>query len=188
MKLHLDQIKETPTDHRFEADAAWNAAAVEVMPELVGEGAQPLEVSLRAYRMGGDLLLEGELRCGAVLECARCLTRYCEPLRESFRLVLEPVRARVPPDPEAARALAETGMCLGEELELGWFQGRELDLTRFLLEVIALALPVQPVCKSECRGLCPQCGIDRNEASCDCGHRRESSPFAVLARLRKSES
>ncbi len=187
MKLHLDQIKETPSEHRFEGDAAWNAAAAEVVPELAVEGAEPVTVSLRAYRMSGDLLLEGELRCGLVLECGRCLTRYREPLRETFRLVLEPVRARVPPDPEAARVLAETGMCLGEELELGWFQGREIDLTRFLLEVIALALPVQPVCKSECRGLCPQCGIDRNEASCDCARPREDSPFAVLRSLRQEE-
>lgn len=184
MKLRVDRIKETPGRHEFAGDAAWNAAAMEALPELAGAQARPIEVSLRAYRVGGDLLLEGELRCVAELECARCLKRYRHPLVESFRLVLEPVRARVPPDPEAVRTLAAAGMCLGEELEFGWFQGHEIDLTPFLLEVVALALPVQPVCKTECRGLCPRCGIDRNEASCDCVSPRDVSPFAVLERLK----
>lgn len=184
MKLRVDRIKETPAGVEFAGEPEWNARVAEALPELEGAEARPIEVSLRAYRVGGDLLLEGELRCAAELECARCLKRYGHPLVESFRLVLEPVRARVPPDPEAVRALAETGMCLGEELELGWFQGHEIDLTRFLVEVVALALPVQPVCRADCRGLCPRCGIDQNEASCDCESPRDASPFAVLERLK----
>src|SRR5690606_29976088 len=52
--------------------------------------------------------------------------------------------------------------------EMGWFHGPEIDLRALLREVVALALPVQPLCRESCRGLCPACGVDRNVEPCDC--------------------
>ena len=52
-------------------------------------------------------------------------------------------------------------------------------------KVVALAIPVQPLCREECRGLCPQCGVDRNRETCDCAAPRDASPFAVLATLKE---
>ena len=43
-----------------------------------------------------------------------------------------------------------------------------IDLAPMVLDAILLELPLAPLCREECRGLCPSCGIDRNEASCDC--------------------
>ena len=48
----------------------------------------------------------------------------------------------------------------------------------------ALALPVQPLCREACAGLCPRCGADRNTAPCACSKVRPESPFAALASLR----
>lgn len=217
MKILVDRLKGTPTDFRFEPDDPGWAEARDVVPELSGELAETPTASVRAHRMGADLYLEGELDGALELECSRCLARYRHPLHEPFRLVLEPAGARVPSEPEAARDLARLGMCLGEELELGWLQGPEIDLRAFLREVVALALPVQPLCREDCRGLCPRCGADRNVEPCRCrpersqedegaregkagaepgtrppGEREESkrsrSPFAVLEALRRSEN
>ncbi len=105
--------------------------------------------------MGQDVYIEGALTGALAPECARCLVRYREPLREPFRLVLEPAGTRVPAEPDAARELARHGMCLVDELDMGWFQGHEIDLGSFLREVLTLALPVQPLCREDCRGLCP---------------------------------
>ena len=88
-------------------------------------------------------------------------------------------------EPEAARDLSRIGMCLGDELEMGWFQGPEIDLRSLLREVVALAIPVQPLCKDECLGLCPRCGADRNRETCDCEAERPASPFAALEALRR---
>jgi uncharacterized protein len=118
------------------------------------------------------------------LECGRCLARYRQPLRESFRLVLEPAGTRVPGDPEAAQALARDGLCLGDELETGWYRGAEIQVDSLCLELIALALPVQPLCREDCAGLCPRCGADRNTTPCECAELRPESPFAALASLR----
>lgn len=43
-----------------------------------------------------------------------------------------------------------------------------IDLAPMVRDAILLELPLAPLCREDCRGLCPYCGIDRNEASCDC--------------------
>ncbi len=185
MKLRIDQIKDSPQAFEFSADDSWSRAAIAVVPELGAEGGEVPHAQVRAYRVGQDLLIEGRLEGSLGLECSRCLARYRHALSEPFRLVLEPAGRRLPADPEAAKALATQGFCLGDELEMGWFQGHELDLTSLFLEAVALALPVQPLCREACQGLCPQCGVDRNDAACDCAAPRESSPFAILASLKE---
>lgn len=184
MRLLVDRLKETPSVHRFEDTEEWWGSLRASLAELEGGPARPFGFELRAHRMGEDLYLEGVLTGALELGCSRCLARYRHPLRETFRLVLEPAAQRVPADPEAARALAQFGMCPGDELETGWFRGSEIDLGEFFRELVALCMPVQPVCREECRGLCPQCGADRNLKSCRCVEAGRSSPFAVLRGLR----
>ena len=53
-----------------------------------------------------------------------------------------------------------------------------------LFLVICLALPVKPLCREECAGLCPRCGADRNAGACGCPEPEGDSPFAVLKSLR----
>jgi uncharacterized protein len=185
MKLLVDRLKQTPTELVFGSDDPGWREALDAVPELRGELAQAPSVELRAYRMGQDVYLEGTLEGALELECGRCLVRYRSPLRESFRLVLEPAGGRVPAEPESARDLARLGMCLGDELEMGWFQGPEIDLRSLLREVVALAVPVQPLCRDACRGLCPRCGADRNRETCGCEAERPASPFAALEALRR---
>ena len=85
---------------------------------------------------------------------------------------------------EAALALERHGLCLGDELETGWFQGYEIDLGGFVREILTLAVPVQPLCKESCLGLCPRCGADRNAGPCGCDPARPKSAFAALEALR----
>jgi uncharacterized protein len=183
MKLLVDRLGPTPQAFALEGDAAWWAEASragEWEPQLAG----PVRFELEAYKMGEDVHVQG--RAAAELECAcsRCLARYRHALREAFRIVLEPAAGRVPADPEGAAALARDGMWIGDELDAGWYRGSEIDLTRFLREVVALALPVQPLCREDCQGLCPRCGADRNVERCTCAEVASSSPFAVLRRLK----
>ena len=184
MKLYVDRLKDSPTETELDQSEAWRREAEEIVPELRGSLAGPVHVALRAHRMGQDIYIEGTVSGALELECGRCLVRYGHPLREPFRLVLEPAGSRVPAEPQAAKALAHQGMCLGDELETGWYQGHEIDLGDFLREVLTLAMPVQPLCKEECLGLCPRCGADRNAGPCGCDEQRASSPFAALKALK----
>jgi uncharacterized protein len=184
VKILVDRLGATPVETRFDVSPQWLA-------RHYGERGMPLEglaedahVQVRAHKLGADVYLEGEVNGWLDLACSRCLTRYRAPIRERFRLVLEPAGERVPADPEGAAALAHEGLYLADELESGWFRGPEIHLDRFVGEILALAVPVQPLCREDCRGLCPRCGADRNATSCGCAEARPASPFAVLAGLR----
>ena len=184
MKVLTDRLTESPTELCFSVTPPWWQERCGAASELA-EGLQvALEIRVLAHRMGEDLYLEGETTGALQLTCGRCLTRYREPVRERFRLVLEPAGSRVPADPEGAAALVGDGVVLSDELESGWFRGSEIDLGSYFQEVIALAFPVQPVCRDDCRGLCPRCGADRNAETCQCSEVRPDSPFAALRALR----
>jgi uncharacterized protein len=184
VKINVDRLTASPQPFEFEAGSAWWRAAIPAGRDLPQELEAPLRVGVSAYRVGDDLILDAEVAGSVPLECGRCLARYGHPLRESFRLVLEPAGDREPADPEGAQALSRYGMCLAEELETGWYRGGEIDLSGFIHEVICLALPVKPLCREECAGLCPRCGADRNAGPCGCPEPAGDSPFAVLKALR----
>jgi uncharacterized protein len=188
VKILVDRLTDTPSLLRFSVSPSWVAERFGADSEQRIEGlTEDLVFEVRAHRIGPDVYLEGELSGALDLACSRCLTRYRGPIRERFRLVLEPAGDRVPADPEGAAALAHEGLYLADELESGWFRGTEIQLDRFVGELLALAVPIQPLCREDCRGLCPRCGVDRNVESCSCSEARPESPFAVLASLRSPD-
>lgn len=184
MKIPIERLDTTPREQHFELDARWwenafsGASAAALRP---GSG---VRFDVSAYKMGDDLMLTGSADAEIELECSRCLSRYGQPLREAFRLLLEPAGERTPSDPEGAASLSRVGVWLGDDLETGWYRGPEIDLEPFCRELLMLALPVQPLCRESCLGLCPHCGADRNTAPCECVEPAAPSPFAVLAELR----
>ena len=184
MKLAVDRWSDSPTGFELEADPEWWSETCVRVPELAGASREGFTLAGSAHRMGADVFLEGTASGSVELTCGRCSRRYRHPLREPFRLVLEPAAERVPADPEGAAALARNGICLSDEIEAGWFRGSAIDLGPYFRELLALALPVQPLCREDCRGLCPRCGVDRNLESCACTPLKASSPFAVLGRLK----
>ena len=186
MKLNVDQLGTAPKAFRHPVEREWwqaHFADVEASgTQLVGEA----EIVLEARAVAEDVRLEGELEGILDAECARCAKRYRHALRDSFQLVLALLSDEVgPPDEEGRAALERSGMCLGEDLESGWYRGGEIDLEDFLTEVVSLAIPMQPLCRDDCPGLCPICGIDRTEKECTCEEEtKPDSPFAALAVLK----
>jgi uncharacterized protein len=183
-KLSVERLGEVAEAYTFEASAGWWAARDAEPRDELCEVEEPFRFDLQARRVREDVLVEGSLAGRVSLECSRCAKRYSHVLRDEFRLVLEPAGNREPADPEGVAGLAESGLCLGEDLETGWFRGPRLQLDDFFGEVIALAMPLQPLCSEECPGICPHCGADRAEMQCDCVDEKIDSPFAVLAKLK----
>jgi uncharacterized protein len=195
MKLYLDRISETPTALSFEASSEWWEKRVEDCREKGSHDqvlslVEPLRFELRVHKMGADLFLAGSMRGALEAECSRCLARYRHALRDDFELLLEDAGERVPSDPEGAERLVQDGLCLGDELEKGWYRGSVIVLDSFFGEVVACEMPIQPLCREDCAGLCPICGVDRNENRCDCRIEevKPKSPFAVLEKLRAGRS
>jgi uncharacterized protein len=184
MKIPVDRLTGSPARFRFQGGASWWQAGFSPHEQLPGELVGPVELSCEAHLMGEHVFLAGGIEGAMELECGRCLARYRHRLSEDFRLALEPAGNRVPADPEGAEALARDGICLGDELETGWFQGHEINLEAVFLELVSLAIPVKPLCREDCAGLCPQCGASLEGAGCSCPKTNLNSPFAVLAGIR----
>jgi uncharacterized protein len=182
--ITVEQLTEKPADFVFEASEGWWAARNpgSSADAHVAEG--PFTFTLTARRIREDVALEGSVAGRVGLECSRCAKRYSHALRDEFRLLLEPIGSREPADPESATGLARFGVCLGEDLEAGWFRGPRIRLEDFFGEVIALAVPIQPLCSETCPGICPHCGVDRGQTQCSCVDEKIESPFAVLAKLK----
>ena len=58
-----------------------------------------------------------------------------------------------------------------------------IDLTDDMREAMILAFPTVPVCRPECKGLCPQCGINRNKSECECSGPVADSRWQALDKL-----
>jgi uncharacterized protein len=58
-----------------------------------------------------------------------------------------------------------------------------MELEDILREQVLLALPMQRVCREDCRGICPVCGKDRNEAPCDCREHPADDRWRALGKL-----
>ncbi len=191
MQLRVDRITDSPAPAVHTADSAWWAQWCPPAEGSAADGsalAGELVFEGRIQMSGEDILLEGEMNGVLDAECARCLKRYRQPLRESYRLLLEPLKGRAPVDPEGVESLERYGIWLGEELEAGSYRGKEIDLAPFYAEVVALAIPYQLVCNEDCAGLCPHCGIDRSQTRCECVDTKPDSPFAVLSALKGNQA
>lgn len=82
-----------------------------------------------------------------------------------------------------AREVSQPGE--GDELESPYVQAELLDLRAWSRDALALTLPTQLLCRPDCAGLCPVCGVDLNEAGPDHAHEREPDPrWAKLSELR----
>lgn len=205
-KIQVDRLTDRPAHYDFRAEPEWWTRRAGAGDDPVGGVVdRPFHFELKASRLGDGLLIEGGLAGGLEVECSRCTRRYAHALRDTYRLVLKPRReeerresgVQGSIDPEGERAIAEHGICLGDDLEAGWFRGPVIFLDDFFAEVVATAMPIQPLCDEDCPGLCPQCGLERGRDRrseseegapvCACeneGFEKVPSPFAVLANLK----
>lgn len=118
-------------------------------------------VRLFTQLVGRDYHMSGDLFAPLVLECSRCLERFRLPLKLELDWTVRRVES---PTPE--EELTET------EFEI-LPEAQDLDFTARLREAIIFNLPVKPLCRADCRGLCPTCGQNLNVKECRC--RREAA-------------
>jgi uncharacterized protein len=70
-----------------------------------------------------------------------------------------------------------------EDLETSYYRDDQIDLSELLREQFYLALPMKPLCRDDCRGLCPECGINLNAGTCTCAPTWEDPRLAALKEL-----
>src|ERR1700720_522543 len=134
----------------------------------------PVNVVLSYYRAGTELFFRGELTAATVASCARWAEEFIAPSGRSFRYVLAP------------RAIGDdsNGDLRVEDLEFSLYEGEEVNLTPLIREQMLLALPTRPLCREDCRGLCPRCGANLNDGDCGCVIESGDARLSVLRSIK----
>jgi uncharacterized protein len=178
MRIQIEPLRERSRIFEF----TQQADAFPVLKELARrdecEFLAPIRVRLEAIRVGEIIEVKGALATEVRLACGRCLDPFAQPLASDFELTY----LQAPAD-SAAAAAAEDREVDADEIGVVHFRGEEIDLSEGIQEQVVLALPLRPLCRESCKGLCPSCGADRNRESCSCRSQPAEGPFAVLRRI-----
>jgi uncharacterized protein len=115
------------------------------------------------------LLLQGEFGAKMGLQCVRCLDDFTQVISWTFTDLYAFDK----------HSLSESNLLVPEE--------GQIDLEPLLREYALLEVPIQPICRLDCKGLCPTCGENLNRV--DCGHRpaENESPLGTLKDLFESQ-
>ena len=151
--ISLEAILEEPAAFEF------------VLPISAQElGREPL-LSLSPVRTSGEVsriekgyALDARLAYEGELECSRCLAAYPFAVDEAFSVVL---------CPRGAHGEEEIALEKGD-LDASFYDDPVVPIDPLIEERIQMQVPMKPLCREDCKGLCPRCGEDWNLKGCGC--------------------
>lgn len=132
-------------------------------------------VSLKIFRVGDKVLINGKVKTEASLQCSRCLENFSYPLDVKFEVEYVPFQEFIRTDEELTR----------EELDVSFYKNDQIDIEEIVREHLLLAVPMKPLCKSDCRGICPRCGINLNADSCKCNAKEIDPRLSALKEFQR---
>lgn len=172
MKVLIRELPEGHSERRFEEPAS----AFDLGDWLEPRGPVSLEADLEKRR--DRIVVRGAAEVTAAFACGRC----AEPLEERVEgevLVVAELRGADSSGDEAA---------LEAEGSILYHDGNELVLDECVREALILEVPAVPLCRPDCRGLCPSCGQNLNEKACTCAPRDADPRWGALGELRKKNT
>jgi len=171
MQINVAQLlkEETGAARDYEMDSSCR----------IGERTALVAGPLKLIRINRGILVRGRLRAQMPLSCSRCLEEYTHPLVLTLA------------DTYWQTVDVNTGERLTVPLEAAEFTIGEthlLDLDDGIRQHLLLQTPLKPLCREDCRGICPQCGRNLNLDSCSCAAAEVDprwAPLIELSRKRK---
>jgi len=137
----------------------------------------PVETSGRLDRTDHGYRLQVRFAFSAEISCSRCLGPISMKHEGDFELFLIPHGQ----EPTEDEHLLTPG-----ELDLYYYDGTTVEADPLVAEQVVLAVPMKPLCREECLGICPNCGANRNDNPCGCEEVPSDSRWGVLADFKKS--
>jgi uncharacterized protein len=136
----------------------------------------PVDLAFEVNKDKDRFRLVGTVKTELELACSRCLEPFRMPVDASFDIRYLP----------ATEASAESEREVEEEdLGTSYYRDDQIDLNELLREQFYLALPMKPLHREDCKGLCPQCGTNLNTGTCACRSGWEDPRLAALKALKR---
>ncbi len=146
MRGERDRLERTYAADAFEADEDYRVV-------------QPVHVAFDVYKKNAEVRLVGRVATVLELQCGRCLEPFTLAVDAPFDLLYLPHRQNTG---DGELEIEE------DDLNTAYYRDDVIDLGQLMREQFTLALPMKPLCREACRGLCPQCGTNLNESTCEC--------------------
>jgi len=173
MKIHLGELSEHESTLDIGADHAWALDAAARTDEHSDKSPRGFSATFSFRKVDGLITVAGSIHTVLRLLCSRCTLAFEQATSPSFSMLYSR-------DPDLTRK--ESGRSASADADVCLLGSDELDLAEIVAEQLQLQVPCQPLCRSDCKGLCQSCGANLNEAACACDRRaRAKSPFASLA-------
>lgn len=170
MKIRLESVHDEP--FRWQESVEIPVAGLERSEVL---GLSPVVCEGRIVRTDPGFLLDARLVWEQTVTCDRCLVPFTEAREERVEALLLPG----PRKPVAGEHELQD-----EDFGVVRVEGEILETEPLIAEQVQLSLPVKPLCRPDCAGLCPGCGADLNSEPCRCESKPTDPRWAALAALR----
>jgi uncharacterized protein len=151
MKIDLSRLIVRPRER--ETFSLQTMGSDSFLEEIGGKFLAPIEVEIVVENTGELFAGRGNVRTLLQLPCSRCLKDFTYPIDAEFDLVI-------------AEAVSNDQVSVDDGIV--FFAADEADISSIVEEAIFMAIPICSLCQEDCRGLCPECGHDKNTTSCSC--------------------
>jgi len=166
MKVEFRQVKAGGSEFSF------SVPATDLELEIEGfKFSEPIEVELTATKSGDEIVFQGKVSTLIEAECARCLELFEKRISSKMQFVVQFMDVGGPED---------TG---DDDFVVLPKTTEDYDISDRVRETIILELPYKPLCKADCKGLCPMCGADLNETDCGCTQDKTDERWDALREL-----
>jgi uncharacterized protein len=174
MQVSVEEIgsKGLELEHTYTLDE------LPVLAQLLEDGSiediSPVVSHVSLHKIAQMIEVSGTAEVTVRMHCSRCLVEQPYDLKIDFH------HCYVEELPQVVDEGGDEVELSAEEMGLELFDGENIDLSDEIQQQIVLALPAQPLCSRECKGLCSSCGVNLNTGTCTCNNNNISMHFAAL--------
>jgi uncharacterized protein len=176
MLLDLRRIRTPNENVRYEKVYQPDAFAADESFRVIA----PVSLGLDIHKEQQHFQLTGRIQTTLELPCSRCVEPFTWPVDSAFDLRYQPQSVNTGPA-DAEREIAE------DDLSTAFYQNDEIDLGQLMREQFLLSLPMKPLCRTDCKGLCPLCGTNLNREACNCRRDWDDPRLDALRQLRAKD-
>lgn len=139
----------------------------------------PVELTGEVRKDAQKVRLTGRVVTTLECDCSRCLEPFPVPVDAAIDVMLLPSSDNKGDEEQEVAA---------DDLGVSYYDDDVIDLGALMREQFYLALPMKPLCRDDCQGLCPVCGINRNRETCTCESTWVDPRMEALKRFKTSDS
>lgn len=175
MKINLEEIPKDGLELDFSPEDHTLLPGLQPLPQSVRANVDPsITGHVSILRTGDDVFFLGSVTGTLHLQCSRCLVDFDREKGVTFNAVIRSRGQETASEKEAEEP----------EADVFFIEGLEFDPTDIIVQELILEIPMKPLCREECPGLCPKCGAVMG--SCSCRDEGRTDPrWEALGRLKE---